>query len=63
MFQITHLKKHSEELSKGLGQFADLRGGLAKKRECFFEGGGVDTPMHTMTTLLYIPVEATIVFF
>ena len=27
-----------------LGQFADLRGGLAKKR-------GVDTPMHTMDTI------------
>ena len=36
----------------GLGQFADLRGGggLARKRGWFFfKGGGVDTPMHTMT--------------
>ena len=30
----------------GLGQFVDLREGLAKKRGCF--GGGVDTAMHTM---------------
>ena len=43
------------KLSKkgGLGQFADLRGGdLARKRGRFFfirGGGGVDTPMHTMT--------------
>ena len=32
----------------GLGQYADLRGGLARKRGGAFEGG-VDTPMHTMT--------------
>ena len=28
-------------LKRGLGQFTDLRGGLARK-------SGVDTPMHTM---------------
>ena len=34
----------------GLGQFADLRGGLAKKRgESVFKG--VDTPMQTMLFL------------
>ena len=33
----------------GLGQFADLRRGLARKRDVvFLRGGGVDTPMHTM---------------
>ena len=31
---------------RGFGQFADLRGSLARKRGCVFEGG-VDTPMHT----------------
>ena len=31
----------------GLGQFAALRGGLARKREGVFEEG-FDTPMHTM---------------
>ena len=33
-----------------LGQFVDLRGGIARKRwECFWGGGGVvDTPVHTM---------------
>ena len=35
---------------KGLGQFADLRGGLGKRGWCFFflGGGGVIPPMHTM---------------
>ena len=35
----------------GLGQFADLRGHLAKKRGVvFLRGcGGADTPMHTMS--------------
>ena len=34
----------------GLGLFTDSRGGLARKREVVFlrEGGGVETPMHTM---------------
>ena len=36
-------------LKRGLGQFADLSGGLARKREVvFLRGWGVDTPMHTM---------------
>ena len=38
----------------GVGQFADLRGCLARKRAGgVFDGGGggVDTPMHTMLWL------------
>ena len=40
---------------RGLGQFADVRGGLAKKRAsvlfcfCFFFFGGGDTPIHTIS--------------
>ena len=34
-------------LKRGLGQFADLRGGLAEKRGWGF-WGGVDTPVYTM---------------
>ena len=34
---------------RGLGQFADLTGGLARKRG----GEGDDTPMHTMTMVFY----------
>ena len=42
-----------------LGQFADLRGGLVEKREVvFFEGGGVDTPMHTMRLVFSVIVES-----
>ena len=39
-------------LKKGgrLGQFADLRGGLERKRRGVFERGGVDIPMHTLKT-------------
>ena len=34
----------------GLGQFADFRQGAWQERGCdVFEGGGVDTPMHTMS--------------
>ena len=41
----------------GLGQFANLKGGLARMRRVVFfflgggggGGGGVDTPMHNMT--------------
>ena len=34
----------------GLGQFADLRWDLARKREMvFFWGEGGNTPMHTMS--------------
>ena len=42
---------YREELPKkgGLGQFAGLRGGLAKKRGVMFLRGA-DTPMHTMIT-------------
>ena len=33
----------------GLGQFADLRGGLNENEGlAFFRGGGSDTPMYTM---------------
>ena len=32
----------------GLGQFADLKGGLARKRGVVFLRGGVDTPVPTM---------------
>ena len=32
---------------RGLGQFSDLRGGMARKRRVVFLRG-VDTPMHTM---------------
>ena len=32
----------------GLGQFVDLRGGLARKRGGGVFEGGVDTPMHTI---------------
>ena len=37
-----------------LGQFADLREGRLGKKEGggFFEGEGVDTPMHTVNKLL-----------
>ena len=38
---------------KGLGEFADLRGNLARKRGGVFErggGGGGDAPMHAMNT-------------
>ena len=38
-----------------LGQFADLRGGLAKKEEAVFLSGG-DTPMHTMHKQVFSPV-------
>ena len=35
---------------RGLGQFADLRGGLRKKEGMvFLREGGVDIPMHTMS--------------
>ena len=35
-------------LKRGLGQFPDLRGGLARKRGLLFlRGGGVDTPIYT----------------
>ena len=38
---------------RGLGQFADLREGLARTRGwCFRGGGGVDTPMHTMSVIV-----------
>ena len=38
---------------EGLGQFADLREGLAKKKGgIVFEREGVDTPMHAMMTKL-----------
>ena len=33
---------------RGLGWFADLRGGLARKRGWCFRGG-IDTPMQTMS--------------
>ena len=35
----------------GLGQFADLREGLARTRGWCFRGG-VDTPMHTMSVIV-----------
>ena len=35
-----------------LGQFADLREGLARTRGWCFRGGGVDTPMHTMSVIV-----------
>ena len=40
-----------EELPKKrrLGQFKDLQGGLTKEGRGVFEGGGFDTPMHTMS--------------
>ena len=47
---------HAGELSKkrgGLGQFADLKGGLGKKRGGVFERG-VDTPMKTMFPLYIV---------
>ena len=34
-------------LKRGLGQFPDLRGGLAKKREVVFLRGRVDNQIHT----------------
>ena len=36
----------------GVGQFADLRGGLAKKRAEVFLREGIDTPMHSMLVLV-----------
>ena len=52
IFKGGHKKpKYSGELPKrnGLREFADLRENLAKKRrDCVFEGGRGDTPMHTM---------------
>ena len=38
-------------LKRGLGQFADLRGDLAKKRRQYF-WGSVDNAMHTNTMIL-----------
>ena len=36
-------------LKMGLGQVADLKGGLSEKEGVvFFRGGGGDTPMYTM---------------
>ena len=32
----------------GLGQFADLKGGLSEKEGVVFFRGGGDTPMYTM---------------
>ena len=51
MFRWVHKKPHYVRLElpnpvRGLGQFADLRGGLLKKRMVFLRGVG--TPMHTM---------------
>ena len=37
-------------IKRGLGQFADLRGAGLGKKEGGWEGGGVDTPMHTVIT-------------
>ena len=40
-----------------LGQFADLRGEVGKKREVFLTGvGGGDTPMHTMNLAITLTV-------
>ena len=39
----------------GLGQFAGLRTGLAKKRGWRFQGG-LDTPIHTMMTKLFLSI-------
>ena len=50
-------------LKGGLGQFPNLKGGLAKKRGgSVFEREGVDSPMHTMdlvfyASILYNPLE------
>ena len=39
-------------MGEGLGEFADLKGGLGKKdRGGVFEGGGGDTPVYTMKLL------------
>ena len=38
----------------GLGQFADLRDGLAKERGVVFLKEGVDTAMYTMLVLVLI---------
>ena len=35
----------------GLGQFADLRGGLGKKEGVMLLQGELDTPMHIMVTV------------
>ena len=40
----------------GLGQFADLRGLSEKEEGGVFEGrGNLDTPMHTMREVSYLP--------
>ena len=41
--------------NRGLGLFADLRGGLDKKGGGVFEGG-FDTPRHTTVVLLIVNV-------
>ena len=42
----------------GLGQLADLRGGLARKREgVFLRGVGVDTLMYTMMSAQIFAAE------
>ena len=37
---------------EGFGQFANLRGAWQETGGGVFEGGGVDTPMHTMLIVI-----------
>ena len=41
----------------GLGQFVDLRGGLARKKGVVFLRGEVDTPMPTMIILSHLELS------